>query len=168
MRADDEHRWFVFVSRDVVGNLEREEVAALGGRRRAVGGRNVDDLRDRGIGSRNLLHSRDDAIERAIGRGYDVGAREQRGSSRCARRLFCRKRTAQRPRAIDERDFVALTCERLPLRWCDREFDGLLIGRGPDHVVTGARELRLQRRQIRAMNPDANARLLAGLRAGVA
>ena len=46
MRAHEEHRRLILVGRHVVRDLEREQVPAFRGRRRVVGGRDVDELRE--------------------------------------------------------------------------------------------------------------------------
>ena len=66
MGAHDQHGRLVLVHRHVVGDLQREEVAALKGCRGAVGGGDIDNLRNRRIRRRDLAHPVDDAVEVAV------------------------------------------------------------------------------------------------------
>ena len=142
MGAHDQHGRLVLVHRHVVGDLQGEEVPAFKGGRGAVGGRDIDDLRDRRIGRRDLVHPVDDAVEVPVGRrdGDD-------------RRPFLKG--LLEGTALREDDHVepaALQLVQLGAR--DHQLHRGVRRLRSQHVVSAALELCPERRRIRGLDPD--------------
>ena len=158
---DEEHRRLVFVGRHVVRDLQREQVPAFEGRRRVVGGRDVDELRDRRIRGRDVGHPGDDGVQVFVGR-RDHGRRRRklRGRVRQCRGLRRLQRLLQGTRARDQDDLMSCGFEAAPFGARDSEIDRRALDVGGEDVVARRDQARADRRGVGRMDAYARERLV--------